>query len=362
MSQTLTKTLGPFRFHRGGELPAITLAYETWGTLSPARDNALLLTTGLTPGSHARSTPANPAPGWWEAMIGPGLAIDTDRWFVICNNSLGSCHGSTGPASRNPVTGEPWRLTFPQLSVEDIAASSRALLRSLEIERLGAVVGSSLGGMTALAYGLLFPDEVDRIITISAASSASAFAIALRSLQREAIRSDPDWLGGNYPEARPPRRGLALARKMGMITYRAASEWAPKFGRQRTDTPPAEPFGVEFEVESYLQYHADRFVPIYDANSYLYISRAMDLFDAAEHGASLIDALKKIKARQILVVGAETDLLFPIHQQAELAAALIESGHNVKFARLPSEEGHDSFLTDLARFSPAVGDFLKQPI
>jgi homoserine O-acetyltransferase len=362
MSHHLTQTLGPFRFRRGGELPGITLAYETWGELSPARDNALLLTTGLTPGSHARSTPANPSPGWWDAMIGPGMAIDTDRYFVICNNSLGSCHGSTGPASVNPATGAPWRLTFPELTVEDIAASSRLLLQSLGIDRLSAVVGSSLGGMTALAYGLLFPGEVDQIVTISSAAHAGAFAIALRSLQREAIRSDPDWQNGNYPAAQPPHRGLGLARKLGMITYRAASEWAPKFGRERTATRPSEPFGVEFEVESYLQYHADRFVPIYDANSYLYISRAMDLFDAAEHGDSLIHALKKIRARRFLVVGAETDLLFPIHQQAELAEALIESGHNVQFARLPSEEGHDSFLTDLARFSPAVGDFLKQPL
>jgi len=349
----------PYRFRLGGEIPEMTLAYETWGELSSAKDNALLLTTGLSPGSHARSTPENPAAGWWEEMIGPGRPIDTDRWFVVCNNSLGSCHGSTGPSSIDPSTGEPYRLSFPELSVEDIAASSHELLVELGIPRLAAVVGASLGGMTALAYALLFPDGVDRVASISAASAASPFAIALRSIQREAIRSDPDWRGGDYPIGRGPRKGMALARKMGVVTYRSALEWRARFDRHRIAKPPAEPFGREFEIESYLQSHADRFVPVFDANSYLYLSRAMDRFDAAEHGATLEEALGRIRASRVLVVGVETDLLFPLEQQRELADAFSAAGRDTVFAPLPSVQGHDSFLIDLPRFGPVVRDFLS---
>jgi homoserine O-acetyltransferase len=348
---------GPVLFKRGGELPEATLAYEIWGELSPARDNALLLTTGLSPGSHARSTPENPAAGWWEEMIGPGRPIDTDRWFVVCNNSLGSCHGSTGPASIDPRSGEPYRLSFPTLSVEDIASSSRALLLELGIERLGAVVGSSLGGMTALAYALLFPSEVERLVTISAASAASPFAVALRSIQREAIRNDPAWDGGRYAPGRGPRKGMALARKLGVVTYRSPEEWKARFGRRRVDGAK-EPFGAEFEVEAYLQSHAERFVPTFDANSYLYLSRAMDLFDASELGASLEDALARVAAR-VLVIGVESDILFPIEQQRALAEAFRAAGMQPTFAALPSVQGHDSFLIDLPRFGPVIADFLK---
>jgi homoserine O-acetyltransferase len=348
----------PFRFRRGGEIPEMTLAYETWGELSPAKDNALFLTTGLSPGSHARSTPENPAAGWWEEMIGPGRPIDTDRWFVVCNNSLGSCHGSTGPASIDPRTGEPYRLAFPDLTVEDIASSSRELLKELGVARLGAVVGSSLGGMTALAYALLYPDDVERLVTISAASAASPFAMALRSIQREAIRTDPDWKGGDYAPGRGPRRGMALARKLGVVTYRSAFEWKARFDRHRVAKPAAEPFGAEFEIEAYLQSHADRFVPTFDANSYLYLSRAMDLFDAAEHGSSLEEAVARIRAR-VLVIGVETDLLFPLEQQRALADVFTATGHETVFVSLPSIQGHDSFLIDLPRFSPVIRAFLE---
>lgn len=348
---------GPYRLHRGGEVPQVTLAYETWGTLSPARDNVLLLTTGLSPGSHARSGVSNAEPGWWEEMIGPGAPIDTDRWFVVCNNSFGSCHGSTGPASADPRTGEPYRLSFPALAIEDIARTSHELLLTLGIERVAAVLGSSLGGMTSLAYAALFPGEVERVVSISAAASASAFAVGLRSLQREAIRSDPEWRGGQYAPDRPPRHGMSLARKLGVLSYRGAAEWSTRFGRRRVAVPDP-PFGIEFEVESYLQRHADRFVPVFDANCYLYLSKAMDAFDLAEHGTSLVDAVARLRVRKALVIGVETDILFPIDQQEELAQAFRDAGHDVSFARLPSEQGHDSFLIDLDRFGPVIGRFL----
>jgi homoserine O-acetyltransferase/O-succinyltransferase len=353
------KLPGPFRFHRGGEIPEVVLAYETWGELSPSRDNVLLLTTGLSPGSHARSSLEDPSPGWWEKMIGPGSPIDTNRFFVICNDSLGSCHGSTGPSSIDPRTGEPHRTSFPLLSVEDIAASSRELLRSLGIDRVKAVVGCSLGGMTALAYAVLFPSEVETLVSISAAASASPFAIAFRTLQREAIRTDPNWLEGTYPPDHPPRRGMALARKLGVISYRSAQEWAQRFDRHRVPNP--QPPGIEFEIEAYLQGHADRFVKLFDANSYLYLSKAMDLFDLAEHGGgSLEEVSRKIEARRALVIGVETDILFPVTQQRDLARILEGAGRKVTFHRFPSIQGHDSFLIDLERFGPAVRDFLEE--
>ncbi len=349
----------PYRMYRGGEALDIELAYETWGTLSPDKDNAILLTTGLSPGSHARSSEKDPTPGWWERMIGPGKALDTNRFFVICNNSFGSCHGSTGPASPNPLTGEPFRMSFPMLSVEDIARTSHELVRTFGISRLRAVVGSSLGGMTALAYAALFPDEVDLLVSISAAAHASPLAIALRSLQREAIRSDPDWQGGNYPMGKGPYKGMALARKLGVLSYRSADEWAHRFQRKRMPHPDPG-FGIEFEVEAYLQHHADHFVKAFDANCYLYLSKAMDRFDLADHGTSLDDAFRRIAARRILIVGVETDLLFPVGQQEALARGLRKAGRDVRFVRLPSLQGHDSFLIDIARFSPAVGSFLKE--
>ena len=354
------KTLpGPYRFHRGGEIPEVTLAYETWGTLSPAKDNALLLTTGLSPSSHARSNELNPEPGWWEDMIGPGRPLDTDRWFVICNNSFGSCYGSTGPASTDPRTGRPYRLTFPCLSIEDIATTSRLLLKSLGIHPVAAVVGSSMGGMTALAYGVLFPFEAERVLSISAGAHAQPFAISMRSTQREAIRLDPDWKGGDYPPDQPPKNGMRIARKMGVTTYRSPGEWNERFGRKRIAPPPADPFATRFEIESYLDHQADKFVGRFDANCYLYLSRAMDLFDLGDHGESLVDALSKLRACRTRIIGVESDILFPVEQQHELAAALQEAGVESSFVSLGSIHGHDSFLIDYERFGPAVGEFLK---
>ena len=355
----LQKLPGPYRFHRGGEIPEVTLAYETWGTLAPAKDNALLLTTGLSPSSHARSSASNPEPGWWEDMIGPGRPVDTNRWFVICNNSFGSCLGSTGPASTDPRTGRPYRLTFPCLSIEDIAATSRLLLKSLGIQAVAAVVGSSMGGMTALAYGVMFPYEADRILSISAGAHAEPFAISMRSAQREAIRLDPDWLGGDYPKEKPPVGGMRLARKVGVVTYRSPVEWNERFGRKRVPGTPAGPWATRFEIESYLEHQAEKFVSRFDANCYLYLSRAMDLFDLGEHGTSVVDALSKLAACRTRVIGVESDILFPVEQQQALAAALREAAVDSSFVRLPSIHGHDSFLIDYERFGPAVGEFLN---
>jgi homoserine O-acetyltransferase len=352
---------GPFRMRRGAVLPRVDIAYETWGDLSPAKDNVLLLVTGLSPSAHARSSAEDPTPGWWEEMVGPGQAIDTDRYHVVCVNSLGSPHGSTSPATLDPRTGEPYRLRFPVLAIEDIACAAREALRALGLPRVRAVVGPSLGGMTALAYAIQFPDEVDVLVTISAATRATPFAIAIRSVQREAIRSDPQWRGGDY-EPPGPVNGLRVARKLGLISYRSAAEWRQRFSRERVEVRDAGsgPFSVEFEVEAYLEMHAQKFIGTFDANCYLYLSRAMDLFDAAEHGASVEAALARVRARKTLVVGVETDFLFPIDQQEEIATLLARAGRDVRFERLPSIQGHDSFLVDYDRFAPTVGSFLRE--
>jgi homoserine O-acetyltransferase/O-succinyltransferase len=343
----------------GGVLPEVDIVYEAWGTLSPAEDNAVLVLTGLSPGAHARSSAEDPTPGWWEDMIGPGQAIDTNRFHVVCVNSLGSCHGSTGPASIDPRTGERYRLTFPVLTIEDIATAAHATLEQVGLRRLRAVVGPSLGGMTALAYAILFPEDVRDLVTISSATRATPFATAIRSLQRECIRSDPDWRKGDYPPERPPETGLRLARKLGLITYRSAQEWRERFGRERIAAAgPTEMFGPEFEIEAYLEMHAQKFARSFDANCYLYLSRAMDLFDVAEHGGSVETGLGRIRAERTLVVGVETDFLFPIDQQEEIARILADAGRRVTMTRLPSIQGHDSFLVDLDRFGPVIAEFL----
>lgn len=349
-------------FHmRHGMLKDPVIAYETWGELNRQKDNAVLLFTGLSPSAHAASSDLDPSPGWWEQMIGPGSPLDTTKYFIICVNSLGSCFGSTGPASINPETNEPYRLDFPVLAVEDIAEGGKAVATSFGIEKLHAVVGASMGGMTALAYSVLYPDKADGLVIISAAGRATPFAIALRSLQREIIRSDPAWMSGNYDPAEEPVLGMRLARKLGMMTYRSAREFELRFDRERVseERQSGDTFGIDFEVESYLEAHANKFIGTFDANCYLYLSRAMDVFDIADHGGSLGHALARVGARRALIIGVETDFLFPLSQQQELYEGLNRGDRDVEFVPLPSIQGHDSFLVDMDRFRPVLCDFFN---
>ncbi len=359
----------PFRMYRGGELHGARVAYETWGTLNAARSNSVLLFTGLSPSAHAASSPSNPAPGWWERMVGPGRAIDTNQWFVICVNSLGSCFGSTGPASLNPTTQQRYGTSFPELAIEDIARAGHAVVRALGIERLDSVVGASLGGMVVLAYAALFPNGARRLVSISGTAAASPFAVALRSLQREAITSDPDWQGGEYSASRRPRAGMRIARKLGTITYRSAAEWSQRFGRKPraaasgAKVPPTgapAPFTANLAVEDYLEAQANKFVDVFDANCYLYLSRAMDRFDLAEHGGSVDAAVARSGLERALVIGVESDILFTIAEQRAIAASLGRAGVATTFAALDSLEGHDAFLVDIEHFSTAVAEFLEQ--
>ena len=357
----------PFPMKRGGALHGARAGYETWGTLNAARDNAVLIVTGLSPDAHAAANAGNPEPGWWEAMVGPGKAIDSDRWFAICVNSLGSCKGSTGPASVNPATGVPYRLDFPELSIEDGAEAAFHVVRGLGIERLACVIGNSMGGMTALAYLLQHPGAARSHINISGSARALPFSIAIRSLQREAIRLDPAWNHGHYDDAHYPEAGMRMARKLGVITYRSALEWDGRFGRVRLESDrriDEDPFGLEFEVESYLEGHARRFVRRFDPNCYLYLSRSMDWFDLAEYAdqksgnGDAMAGLAQVRVERALAIGVATDILFPLQQQQEVADGLRAGGANTEFLALPSPQGHDAFLVDIERFGPAVRGFL----
>jgi homoserine O-acetyltransferase len=358
----------PFPMKRGGELHGAHVAYETWGVLNAARDNAVLVLTGLSPSAHMTSCGEDPTPGWWEDMAGPGKAIDSDRWFVICVNSLGSDKGSTCPASIDPATGEAYRLGFPELALEDVANAAHAVVSSLGIDRLACLIGCSMGGMSALAYMLLHPGSVRAHISVDTAPQAQPFAIAIRSLQREAIRLDPQFNDGRYDihaqsGGAYPDLGMSIARKLGVITYRSAMEWNGRFARIRLDPEQREdePFGREFQVESYLEGHAQRFVRNFDPNCYLYLSRASDWFDIAEYGhGSVLEGLKRIQIEQAMVIGVSTDILFPLQQQEQIAEGLEAAGAHVEFVALDSPQGHDAFLVDIDNYSRAIGGFLNR--
>ncbi len=358
----------PFAMKRGGELHGARIAYETWGELNAARDNAVLVAPGLSPSAHMASNPADPEAGWWEPMVGPDKPIDTNRWFVVCANPLGSCKGSTGSASIDPATGTPYRFNFPELSIEDGADAFAHVVQALGIQQLACLIGNSMGGMVALAMLIRHPGIARTHLNISGAARALPWSIAIRSLQREAIRLDPNFNGGDYSDEHYPESGMRMARKLGVITYRSALEWDGRFGRVRLDPDRSDddPFGLEFQVESYLEAHARRFVRNYDPNCYLYLSRSMDWFDLGDHCAQRgLDSrahtragLAAIHIQRALAIGAETDILFPLQQQQEIADGLAEGGADAQCLPMASPQGHDAFLVDFDRYGPAVRGFL----
>ena len=352
---------GKFKMHRGGVLESPTLAYETWGKLSDARDNAVLIFSGLSPSAHAASSSEDASAGWWQDMIGSGLPIDTDQYFVICVKSLGSCFGSTGPASVNPVTNRIYRLDFPMLTLEDVADTAWHVVQHLGIDVLHTVVGCSMGGMSALALCVRHPGASQGLISISSASRVEPFSIAVRSLQREMIRSDPKWLNGNYSKDDPPIVGQRLARKLGMMTYRSAEEWRGRFGRERAtaEGDAGDIFKIEFSVESYLEAHAQKFTGQFDPNCYLYLSHASDLFDLAEYGGSLRSGYRRLKLDRAMVIGVRTDILFPLHQQEELAQGIEAVCPDTTFVKLDCLRGHDSFLVEMDAFRPVICDYFE---
>ncbi len=348
-----------FRCEWGGVLPELSIAYETWGDLSPARDNAVLLHTGLSASSHARSHPSNPNPGWWEGFIGPGTAIDTNRFHVICTNLLGGCYGSTGPSSTNPATGEPWATDFPIITVADMVRTQLLMLDHLGIDTLHASIGASLGGMQSLMLAALAPDRVRRIVSISAAVRSYPQSIALRFVQRQAVMNDADWRGGRYYGVSFPHRGLKVARGIGTITYRSGPEWQERFGRKRaTDDVPR--LDEDFLVETYLAHQGEKFCLQYDANSYLYISKAMDLFDLLPEDPETEPSLLDIRS-PALVIGASSDVLFPVRQQRELAESLEKAGFEVRYVEIDAPYGHDTFLIEREAVGGAIREHIEAP-
>lgn len=352
---------GRFAMHRGGHLVSPSFAYETWGELNASADNAILIFSGLSPSAHATSSVEDPSSGWWEEMIGSGLPVDTDRFFVICVNSLGSCFGTTGPASKDPDTGKVYRLDFPVLTLEDVAEAAFAVVQYLGIEVLHTVIGCSMGGMSGLAYCVRHPGASRSFVSISSATRAEPFSIAVRSLQREMIRSDLKWENGLYDSDDPPVVGQRLARKLGMMTYRSAEEWRSRFGRERTtgEGQVGDRFRIEFAVESYLEHQARKFTGDFDPNCYLYLSRASDLFDLAEYGGSLESGFKRLALERVLVIGVTTDILFPLHQQKELADGLAAVCPRTEFVELDCLRGHDSFLVEMDSFRPVLCEFFE---
>ncbi|KAL2003866.1 hypothetical protein VTN02DRAFT_1888 [Thermoascus thermophilus] len=269
----------PLLLDWGGVLPEFDIAYETWGRLNADRSNAILLHTGLSASSHAHSTETNPKPGWWEKFIGPGAPLDTDKYFVICTNVIGGCYGSTGPSSIDPSDGKRYATRFPILTIEDMVRAQFRLLDSLGITKLYASVGSSMGGMQSLAAGVLFPDRVGKIVSISGCARSHPYSIAMRHTQRQVLMMDPKWNRGFYYDAIPPHSGMKLAREIATVTYRSGPEWEKRFGRKRADPSKQPALCPDFLIETYLDHAGEKFCLEYDANSLLYVSKAMDLFD-----------------------------------------------------------------------------------
>ena len=357
-TQTFTST-EPLSLYRGGTLPGFTLAWERWGTLNEDKSNAVLVLGGLSASAHAAASHADPSPGWWQGIIGPGAAIDTNRFYVICINALGSCFGSTGPASVNPHTQTPWRLNLPELAMEDTAQAAHSLITELGIRRLAALVGPSMGGMAALAFLKTYPHSAERLALISTTAAAQPFALAVRALQREAIVSDPDFCAGQYTDDHRPETGMRIARKLGMITYRSADEWIERFGRARQTQFDEHGFGMRFEIEAYLETQAQRFVEQFDPCAYLYLSRAMDAFDASDQDGNLSALFARTFLGSALVLGVDSDLLFPVDQQRTLAEALDSAGGEVQFQALASNKGHDAFLVDSELFDAPIRSWLQ---
>lgn len=361
----------PLTLACGAELGPIAVAYETYGQLNSDASNAIYVCHALTGDAHAAGFHAVPKgqapgaerkPGWWDGFIGPGKGLDTNKYFVICANVLGGCQGTTGPGSINPATGRRFCLEFPFLTVRDIVSVHSELVRSLGIHQLLAVIGGSLGGMQVLEWSVRHPDQLKAAIVLASAPKLAAQGIAFNAVGRRAIYADPGFANGDYYESQGPKFGLALARMVAHITYLSEDSIELKFGRRLQDSDRFA-FNMqketEFQIESYLHYQGKRFVQRFDANSYVYLTRAMDYFDLAEGHATLADALRPARCR-FLVASYDTDWLFPTAQSRDLVTALVQVGRHVSFLELLCPFGHDSFLIDLDPLSQLIAPFLEQ--
>jgi homoserine O-acetyltransferase len=346
----------------GTRLGPLTLAYETYGTFRG--DNAVLIAHALSGDSHAAGyySAEDPKPGWWDIMVGPGKGIDTDKYFVICSNILGSCLGSTGPCSINPRTGKPFGLDFPVVTIGDMVTAQKKLLDHLGIKRLLSVIGGSIGGMQVLEWSVRFPEMVASAIPLATTTRHSALAIAFNEVARQSIMADPNWSCGDYYSGPKPGLGLAVARMIGHITYLSDESMRLKFGRRLQDRNDFSfNFDADFQVESYLRYQGAKFVERFDANSFLYITKAADYFDLGrQHGeGSTVRAFSKTKAR-FLVVSYTSDWLYPTYQSREIVRALKKNGRDVSFCEIEAEWGHDAFLLPNERLAELIRGFLDR--
>lgn len=411
----------PFLLDWGGVLREFNIAYETWGEINADKSNVILLHTGLSASSHAHSTEANPKPGWWEKFIGPGGCLDTNKYHIICTNVLGGCYGSTGPSSIDPADGKNYATRFPILTMQDMVRAQFRLLDGLGIQKLYASVGASMGGMQSLAAGVLFPERIGRIASISGCARSHPYSIAMRHTQRQVLMMDPNWARGYYYGRIPPHAGMKLAREIATVTYRSGPEWEQRFGRRRADPSRPPALCPDFLIETYLDHAGEKFCLEYDANSLLYVSKAMDLFDLGaesqtaatlrrsdymqrfESGtfndteaascsltlpdspyeeqpdqavtdftspvstssappADLVKGLAPLRDHPALVMGVASDILFPAWQQREIAETLKRAGNkNVTHVELGEDVslfGHDSFLLDLEHIGGNLRRFL----
>jgi len=344
----------------GGKLGPITLAYETYGELDANKRNAVLMCHALSGDAHVAGyhSPEDRKPGWWDAMVGPGKAFDTRRYFVICPNCIGGCRGSTGPSSINPATGRPYGRSFPVVTMADMVRAQKALIDHLGIRTLLTVVGGSMGGMQVLEWAINYPESVWTAIPIATTPRLTAQGIAFNVVGRQAILDDPSYRDGDYYAGEPPRRGLAIARMLGHITYLSDASMREKFGRQLRDRDDySYEFDVDFEVESYLRYQGQSFTERFDANSYLYITRAMDYFDLAGKHGSVAAAFRGVRAH-FLVIAFSSDWLYPPYQSKEIVSALRANQAHFAYYEIPSNYGHDAFLLEKERISAVISDFL----
>jgi homoserine O-acetyltransferase len=344
VTEVASCTFDRLELDSGITLAPVEVAYETYGELNATRSNAVMVTHAFSGDAHAAGEG-----GWWSTMIGPGKAFDTDKYFVICSNVLGGCRGTTGPGSINPETGCPWAMSFPQITIADMVRLQKMLIDHLGIDRLLTVSGGSMGGMQALEWAATHPDRVASAIPIATTARHSAQQIAFNEVGRQAIMADPDWNGGDYYGSRLPGRGLAVARMVGHITYMSDESMREKFGR-KLRTPD------QFEVESYLKYRGYKFVDRFDANSYIYITRAMDTFDLTQRGA--LQTLFELNKARFLLISFTSDWLYPPYQSLEIVKALRGRNCDVAYCNLDARYGHDSFLVEVEQQTEVVRGFL----
>ena len=346
----------------GARFGPITVAYETYGSMAPDGSNVVLVLHALTGDSHAAGIyqAEDPKPGWWDIMIGPGKGIDTDKYFVICSNILGSCMGSTGPPSIDPRTGRPYGLDFPVVTIGDMVAAQKALMDHLGIDHILAVIGGSIGGMQVLEWTLRYPEMVFAAVPLATTSRHSALAIAFNEVARQAIMADPNWNRGDYYQGPRPNLGLAVARMIGHVTYLSDESLRQKFGRRlHKKSVFSFNFDADFQVESYLRYQGNKFVDRFDANSFLYITKAADYFDLQrQHGnGSLVKAFSKTKTK-FLVISFSSDWLYPTYQSRSMVKAMKKNGLDVSFCEIEAQWGHDAFLLPIERLTSLITGFL----